>query len=160
GAVMVLPLVRHCLSRRDALLAGALAGPMAMLPGLLFFVCMLAWYPAIGAQALPSDFMLRQLQMPLFHLLFQGMIFCALLESGVAAVHAVNERAAGAWRRRRGASLPVAARLAICAVLLVGSIFIAERFGLVALIARGYRALAWLFLAVYVLPLLTVGVWQ
>ena len=46
------------------------------------------------------------------------------------------------------------------AALLVGSIFIAGRFGLVALIASGYRALAWLFLAVYVLPLLTVGVWR
>jgi uncharacterized membrane protein YkvI len=44
--------------------------------------------------------------------------------------------------------------------LLVGSIFIAARFGLVDLIARGYRALAWLFLVVYVVPLLTVGVWH
>ena len=34
---------------------------------------------------------------------------------------------------------------------------IAQRFGLVALIAKGYRALAALFLAVYVLPLLTIG---
>jgi uncharacterized membrane protein YkvI len=42
----------------------------------------------------------------------------------------------------------------------VGSIFIAERFGLVALIAKGYRLLAWIFLAVYVLPLLTFGVWR
>ena len=30
--------------------------------------------------------------------------------------------------------------------------------GLVALIANGYRALAYIFLGVYVLPLLTVGV--
>ena len=44
--------------------------------------------------------------------------------------------------------------------LLVGSIFIADRFGLVTLIASGYRALAYLFLAVYVLPVLTIGVWR
>jgi cytochrome oxidase assembly protein ShyY1 len=31
---------------------------------------------------------------------------------------------------------------------------------LVALIANGYRALAWVLLAVYVLPLLTLGAWQ
>ena len=43
--------------------------------------------------------------------------------------------------------------------LLVGSIFIADRFGLVALIANGYRALSWVLLVVYVLPLLTLGVW-
>ena len=32
--------------------------------------------------------------------------------------------------------------------------FLASRFGLVALIANGYRALAYIFLAVFVLPLL------
>lgn len=160
GAVMILPLARHFLTRRDAVVAGVLAGPLAMLPGLLFFVCMIAWYPAIGAQALPSDFMLRQLDMPVFHLLFQAMIFSALLESGAACVHAANERVAAAWRTQRATELSRAGRFAIAAVLLVGSIFIAARFGLVDLIARGYRALAWLFLVVYVLPLLTVGVWR
>jgi len=131
-----------------------------MLPGLLFFVCMIAWYPSIGAEALPSDFMLRQLDMPLFHVLFQAMIFSALLESGTACVHAANERVASAWREKKHAPLSIRMRFAIATVLLVGSIFIAARFGLVDLIARGYRALAWLFLAVYVLPLLTVGVWR
>jgi uncharacterized membrane protein YkvI len=38
--------------------------------------------------------------------------------------------------------------------------FIADRIGLVALIAKGYRGLAYLFLVVYVLPLLTVGAWR
>ena len=63
-------------------------------------------------------------------------------------------------RAQRSAELSNAARFAIAAALLVGSIFIAARFGLVELIAQGYRALAWLFLVVYVLPLLTVGVWR
>ena len=40
------------------------------------------------------------------------------------------------------------------------AIFFADRFGLVALIAKGYRALAWMFLIVYVLPLMTWGVWR
>ena len=39
------------------------------------------------------------------------------------------------------------------------SIFVADHFGLVALIASGYRALAWTLLLVYVLPLVTVGAW-
>ncbi|HKN79101.1 MAG TPA: hypothetical protein VJW16_08040 [Lysobacter sp.] len=160
GAVMILPLARHFLTRRDAVVAGVLAGPLAMLPGLLFFVCMVVWYPTIGAEALPSDFMLRQLGMPVFHVLFQLMIFSALLESGTACVHAANERIAAAWRTQRGAELSNLARFAIAGALLVGSIFIAQRFGLVDLIARGYRALAWLFLVVYVLPLLTVGAWR
>ena len=38
--------------------------------------------------------------------------------------------------------------------------FLADRFGLVALIATGYRALAYILLAVFVLPLMTFGVWR
>ena len=37
--------------------------------------------------------------------------------------------------------------------------FVADRFGLVALIATGYRALAYVLIAVYVIPVLTIGVW-
>jgi len=159
GAVVILPVARHFLCRRDALVAGLLAGPLAILPALLFFMCMVAWYPQIGSEALPSDFLLQRMDRPLFHVLFQAMILSALLESGVGAVHAINERVAVAWRERRADELPQRARLGIAMVLLVGSIFIADRFGLVALIANGYRALAWLFLVVYVLPLLTLGTW-
>ena len=48
GAVVILPVARHFLCRRDALVAGLIAGPLAMLPALLFFVCMVAWIPQIG----------------------------------------------------------------------------------------------------------------
>lgn len=160
GAVAILSVMRHLRSRRDAAIAGVLAGPLAILPGIAFFVCMLAWYPEIGAVALPSDFLLQRMDRPLFHWAFQAMIFVALLESGVCAVHAINERVAGDWRERRARPLGRGARLAISASLLVGSVFVAHHFGLVALIAHGYRALAWLFLLVFVLPLLTVGAWR
>lgn len=159
GAVVILPVVRHMLDNRDAVIAGLLAGPLAMLPALLFFVCMVAYYPQIAGQTLPSDFLLQRLNLPAFHLLFQLMIFAALLESGTGAVNAINERVAAVYRSRSRQVLPRVARLGIASALLIGSIFIADRFGLVALIARGYRALAWIFLSVYVLPLMTWGVW-
>jgi uncharacterized membrane protein YkvI len=95
-----------------------------------------------------------------FHLLFQAMIFAALLESGTSAVHAVNERIDAAWETRKGKPLTHRARLAIGLTLLALCMFAAGRFGLVALIANGYRALAYIFLIVFVLPLLTVGIWR
>jgi uncharacterized membrane protein YkvI len=72
-------------------------------------------------------------------------------------VHAINERIGTAWRRRHAAPLGRAPRLGIALAILIGCMFLAERFGLVALIANGYRALAALFLIVYVIPLLTIG---
>lgn len=160
GAVVILPVLRHLTSNRDAIVAGALSGPLAMLPALLFFICMVAYYPQIGAEPLPSDFLLQRLEMPLFHAAFQLMIFAALLESGTGSVHAVNERIAEAWRTKFGTALSVRARLVAAGALLVTAMLLAERFGLVTLIARGYRALAYVLIAVYVVPLLTFGIWQ
>lgn len=160
GAVIILPVLRHLNSNKNALIAGALAGPLAMLPALLFFICMIAYYPQIGAEALPSDYLLRRLNFPAFHYLFQLMIFLALLESGTGCVHAFNERIAEAYALRTGGTLSKSVRLWITGALLLGSIFLAARFGLVTLIARGYRGLAYVFLAVFVLPVMTLGVWQ
>jgi uncharacterized membrane protein YkvI len=160
GAVVILPIVRHFTSDRDAVTAGLLAGPLAMLPAFLFFICMCACYPYVGKQTLPSDYLLQQMNLPVFHLAFQLMIFSALLESGTGMVHAVNERIARAYERGGKRSLPRAVRLASAATVLVCSMFLADRFGLVTLIARGYRALSYVFLSVYVLPLMTLGVWR
>jgi uncharacterized membrane protein YkvI len=158
GAVIILPVLRHLGNTREALAAGMLAGPLAMIPALLFFICMIAYYPEIGNEPLPSDFLLRRLNFPAFHFLFQLMIFLALLESGTGCVHAINERVARAYAARNGRPLSKVLRLAITGTLLLGSIFLAARFGLVTLIARGYRGLAYVFLGVFVFPVMTLGV--
>ncbi|MBB5715614.1 YkvI family membrane protein [Sphingomonas aerophila] len=152
GAVIVLPVTRHFRSGRDAVAAGLIAAPLAMLPALLFFVGMTAFLPDIRAAVLPSDYMLARLGSPLFHSVFQLMIFAALLESGSGAVHAVNERIARASGGRLTLG-PLNRALAAFA-LLAPCMLIAERVGLVALIASGYRALAWALILLYVLPLL------
>jgi uncharacterized membrane protein YkvI len=153
GAVAILPVLRHLRSDRDAVIAGTLAGPLAMLPAVIFFVCMAAW-PETASLTLPSDFLLNRLDMPPLRWLFQAMIFAALLESGTGSIHAVNQRIASV----RPLTRPL--RMACSLTLLVIAVFLADRIGLVRLIASGYRMLAWAFLAVYVLPLLTVGVWK
>ncbi len=160
GAIVILPVLRHLTSRKDALVAGLLAGPLAIWPALIFFICMMAFYPGIGAETLPSDYLLRRLDLPLFHVIFQLMIFSALLESGAGSVHAFNERIAAAWRARKGRDLSDRARLSIASAVLIASIFLADRVGLVALIAQGYRVLAVVIVVVFVAPLLTVGVWR
>ncbi|MBV8908381.1 MAG: hypothetical protein JOZ20_05210 [Sphingomonas sp.] len=160
GAVVILPVLRHLVSDRDAAIAGVVSGPLTMLPALLFFIPMVAFYPEVQAATLPSDFMLQRIGIPAFHLLFQAMIFSALLESGTSSVHAINERISHAWEARRGDALTHRQRLSIAIVVLAGCMFLASRFGLVALIANGYRALAYILLATFILPLVTVGVWK
>lgn len=159
-AVVILPVIRHLTSRKDAVIAGLLSGPLAIWPALVFFMCMIAFYPAISNETLPSDYLLRQLNLPAFHIIFQLMIFSALLESGAGSVHAFNERIAGAYRARRGKDLSARARLTIAVIVLIGAVFLADAIGLVALIAQGYRALAVTILVLFIVPLLTVVLWR
>ena len=162
GAIVILPVTRHLRSRRDAITAGLLSGPLAMLPAALFFLAMIGFSDQLLVHPLPSDFLLLQLGMPWFRVVFQMMILAAMLESGVGGVHAINERLANvvAGRGAQKAGLTQVGRLVVTAVVLLFAVGVAGRFGLVALIADGYRWLAYIFLAVYVAPLLTIGVWR
>jgi uncharacterized membrane protein YkvI len=156
GAVVILPVLRHLTSHRDAVTAGLLAGPLAALPAIVFFLCMLAFHPEIAGAALPSNYILERLGSPAFQLVFQFMIFIALLETSAGAVHAVNERIAGARRK----PLTARARLVVAGALVLAAMVIAERFGLIALIANGYRILSWMILLTFVAPLMTIGLWK
>lgn len=158
GAVVILPLLRHLTSRKDALVAGLIAGPLSMWPAIMFFVAMVAFFPGIETETLPSSYILEQIGSPLFQIAFQLMIFTALLESSVGAVHSINERVAGIYEARKGSKFSSKARILCSIILLIGCIFVADRFGLIALIATGYTALAYIFITVFILPVLTWGV--
>lgn len=157
GAVLILPVLRHLRSGREAVVAGLLAGPLAILPGIAFFVALVGFYPAILDEPLPSDRVLRAMQLPLFHYLFQAMVFFALVECSVGFVQAFNARI-DAYNARRGRATSRALRFLVPAALTTGSIFLASGVGLVALIAHGYRWMAYATLLVFVVPLFTIGV--
>lgn len=154
AAAVILPVLRHMTSRRDAVVAGLISGPLAMLPALLFFLSMIAWYPEVEAVALPSDFLLMKIDMPIVRLLFQAMIFFALLETGCGCIHAIMERVRAALRAKTGqdASLMVRGVTTLCALTV--SVLAAQGIGLVDLIAKGYRFMAWVMIAIFILPIL------
>lgn len=154
----VLFAVRHCRTRREAVGAGLLAGPIAMIPGVLFFLAMAGKYPQILDREVPANFLLEAIGSPLFQWTFQVVLFGTLIETGTGMIHAVNERVAGLLRDR-GRSLTRRWRGIVAAVLLLSGVAVAQ-FGLTALIARGYGTITWGFLWLFVIPVLTIGVWK
>lgn len=156
GAVVILPMLRHLVTRRDAMIAGLLCGPLAAAPAILFFLCLIAFYPEVGGITIPSSYLLEKLDLPLFEVIFQAMVLMALLESGAGLVHAINERVSAAFApssRKQSRLL----RLGVAVTVMTAAVFVAQRIGLLTLISRGYSASAYVFLGIYVLPLLTLG---
>jgi uncharacterized membrane protein YkvI len=159
GAALILPVLRHLTCRRDAVIAGLLCGPLAILPGILFFLCMAGFYPEILSRPLPSDTLLIELHRPWFRLIFQLMVFFALLESSVGFIQAFVARV-DAYNIARGRRTSHAWRLLLALGLTTGSVFLASGIGLVGLIARGYRIFAFAAIATFALPLFTIGIWK
>ncbi len=146
---------RHIKTRREALWAGALTGPIAIVPGLLFFFAMAGQYPEVLERPLPANYLLELLGSRSFQIAFQVVLFGTLIETGAGLIHAFNERVAGVFSVR-SASMPRWLRPAIAIALLIAGMAM-SRFGLVELIAKGYGAMTWVSLAVVVIPILTLG---
>lgn len=159
AVTLILFCVRHMESRRDAFIAGALAGPIGMLPAILFLLGMIASYPEITSMPVPSDFMMQQLDFGWLTLVFYIVVFGTFIETGTGMIHAINERVDHVFLER-STLMPRWLRPAIAMGILFFSVVLADRFGIINLIAKGYVALAWIFLCIFLLPLLTVGVWQ
>jgi len=150
--------IRHHETRRESVSAGLLAGPIAMIPALLFYLAMVGHYPAILNQAVPANYILDILGSRAFQIVFQAILFGTLIETGTGMIHAINERIASVYVERN-TEMPRFLRPTIALALLVLGTLLA-RFGIVALIARGYGTLTWAFLVVFVIPVLTLGVWK
>ena len=148
--------IRHVETRRDAFTAGAFAGPIAMMPALLFYVAMVAFYPEVTDQPVPANVILEGLDARWFQVLFQVMLFGTLVETGTGMIHSVNERIAGSMEER-GRHFSDGARAQVALGWLILGAGVAQ-FGLISLIARGYGTLTWIFIAIYVVPILTIGV--
>jgi uncharacterized membrane protein YkvI len=154
----ILFVLRHVERRREAVTAGLLAGPIGIIPGFLFYVAMTAHYPDILTRPVPANYLLEALGSRPLQLAFQLVLFGTLIETGTGLIHAVNERIAAVYREK-GRSMPDRLRPVTALALLVGGSGLAS-FGLIELIARGYGTLTWLFLVVFVVPILTWGVYR
>lgn len=154
----ILFVARRAESRRESLVSGALLGPIAILPGLLFYLAMVGQHPAILDQEVPANFMLELLGSRTFQVVFQVVLFGTLIETGTGLIHAVNERIAGVFEEGGGTMPPALRPVLGVGFLVMGTVL--ARFGLIDLIARGYGILTWGIVVVFVVPVLTVGVWR
>ncbi len=152
----VLFAVRHAETRREAVGAGLLTGPIAIFPGLLFYLVMSGQYPEILDRAVPANFLLEALGSRAFQIVFQVVLFGTLIETGTGLIHAVNERVASVYRERRQ-PMPRVLRPVVAGGLLISGALLAQ-VGLIDLIAKGYGTLTWLFLFIFVVPVLTWGI--
>ena len=150
--------MRHIERRKEAFIAGVLAGPITMLPGFFLYLTMVGRYPAILEETVPSLFLLEELGSRLFLFVFQITLLGTLVETGTGMIHAFNERLATALKEK-GRKLATGLRPAVAVLLLLLATVVAQ-VGLENLIAKGYGTATYGFWIVFLIPVLTIGVYK
>jgi uncharacterized membrane protein YkvI len=158
---ILLFVIRHLKTRREAVGAGLIAGLIGMVPAGLFYLAMIGQYDILLITTdLPVTVLLNALDgAELFGVIFPVVLFGTFIETGAALVHGLNERVASVYEERNKA-LPNIARPIIAICVLFVSIVLADIIGLNKLISQGYGMITYGFLLVFVVPVLTWGVWK
>lgn len=141
---------------RHALGAGAIAGVIAIIPGIFVFLTLLASFPSSLAAAVPIIDVLATLNLLWLFVIFQVMLFGTFIETGTGVIHAVNERVANSFSGRNK-TFPQYYRAIIAIGFVFVATYLAKAVGIIDLIASGYGMLSYAYIAVVILPLLTLG---
>ncbi len=144
-------------SRAEAGGAALIAAIAGVLPALVLHLSFLARHPAAIEQDIPAYWMISQFGTEGFLVLYVCLLFVAIVQTGVGVLQGLNERLDAWSAEARGKVLPKWAHALIAGVAVALSLLL-SRAGIVALIARGYGTLAWCFLVVFTVPVLTIGV--
>ena len=144
-------------TRREAVLAGIIAGVAVMVPAVLFHISYAAGYPGVLEQPVPNYWMISEYATPLLLIVFLVALLGTLVETGAGLVQGLIERIETVVKPATDDILSQPARAAIALVTLTFGGFIGS-LGIVALVAQGYSALSIGFALVYIIPICTLGV--
>lgn len=153
--------------RRDAAVGALVAGLLMTLPFALTWLCLMAFYPdpAVYDAPVPWLPMLRSLGHPPLIAVFGLVMGWTLVETSVGLIHALLDRVDADVARLRTGRFARAEGLTrlqsglLGAGILLGAAFL-SRVGIIALVSRAYAFLGYALIALFALPLLTVGAWK
>lgn len=151
-------------TRKETVISGVLAGVMMTLPFLLTYVAMMGFYPneAVLSAEVPWLPMLESVGGPMLIAFYGIVIGWTLVETSVGAIHAIIDRIDSDLERIEAgvfADVDGLTRLQSGAigVGVLGGAVLLSRYGIIALVAQGYTIMAYLFIALFAIPTITVG---
>ena len=150
--------VRGANTRREAVVSGVLAGVIGIIPAVMLLLAMSCNLPAAVAAEVPVTVMFDMLDMKWLFILFEIVLFGTLIETGTGFIKAVDDRIEVGYSSH-GTKVPVWMRPTIAVVSVIIGICVST-FGLTGLIAKGYGTICWGFFLIYVVPMLTIGIYK
>lgn len=149
--------VRECETRKEAVTSGLLAGAIGIIPAVLLLIALFGVPASITAEV-PVTEVFHQLNMPWLYWAFEIVLFGTLIETGTGFIKAVDDRIE-LTVAAKGGVVPSWVRPTVAVVSTLIGVGVST-FGLTGLIAQGYGTICWGFLIVYVVPMMTLGIYK
>lgn len=153
--------LRRQSTRRETFWSGMIAGFLMTFPWFLTYFCLMGFYPDsdVLSATVPWLIMLERVGGKLVITFFGIVVGWTLIETATGIIHAIIERlhAHAEELGKRGMTHSQDALFAT--VMLVISVGLAK-IGIIDLIAKGYSAMSYGMIIVYIIPLLTIGVFR
>lgn len=154
--------LRRQTSRKEAVVSGVLGAAMMTIPWFLTYFAVLAFYPdpkVLGA-SVPWLTMLQTVSgNPLLVVVFGIVVGWTLIETATGMIHALLERIDKGLSDAGKPYMSGFSRGAVTVIIfLLATIF--AKFGIIDLIGMGYQAMSYGFILVYLVPLVTVGLYK
>ncbi len=152
--------VKRQQSRSDAVLSGLIAGIFMTIPWFLTYFSLLGHYPAEGIFGASVPWLAMLSDQPIGIIIFFGIVVgWTLIETASGMIHAFIDRVESQVKEHTNKSLPNTTKGAIAFGALVLAIILSQ-VGIIDLISKGYTLMAYAMMAVFFVPLLTIGVYK
>lgn len=160
----IIPAILYCAAniktRRDTICSGFFSAFVGVLPAIVFHITFMARFPEIVDLELPTYWMIQSLgTFDAFFYLYIIVMFAMIVQTGVGVLHGLNERMDGWSVETFNKPMSNVLHGTMSSGVLLISLLLSN-FGIIALVRQGYGNLAWLYLVLYTIPLLTVGIWR
>lgn len=147
--------------RVESVVSGIIGGVLATVPWFMTYFAVMCFYPdpAVMGASVPWLAMMQDTAGPAVIAIFGIVMGWTLIETSTGIIHAAIERVNNGLQEANRPVMTNKQQAALTIVVLIGSMVL-SKVGIIDLIAKVYTTLSYVFLAIYVVPLLTVGVYK
>lgn len=141
--------------RTESIIATLISVALVYGAAIALWLCFMAFYPDVINMTAPLYDILKAMGAGWAVAVYVFWIFYTLIETALGMVYAIVRRI-NTHLKLHGKTLDRKMEALLAVAILAVSIVTAQ-IGLVALVAKGYGTMAWVFFAIYFIPIITIG---
>ncbi|MBP1949740.1 YkvI family membrane protein [Virgibacillus litoralis] len=147
-------------SRKESVISGIIAGVLMTFPWFLTYFSLMGFYPSEEVFGASVPWLVMLQDFPTIVIVIFGIVVgWTLVETSSGMIHAFVDRMEAQMEEHANKSLTSSQR----GMIAVGTLILAmilSQVGIIDLISTGYTAMAYAMIAVFAIPLLTIGVYK